>query len=147
MTTTPTLSYAAPDRGKTFLKHFVYFKVADILGCGIFLIFVFYVVPHMGEVFKNFRTTLPLGTVWIFSFAAWFMNWWLWMPLLLCGDAMAVLLAFYTSGAPEAEGRKRFRRVLWGIILLFTGFMLMMGITLGLPMLKLMNSVSGGGNS
>lgn len=107
---------------------------------GIPLIFV---VPRFREIFKHFKTNLPALTEWLLSLSDFVANQYGWIPLLLLPFLLPlpILALDLTCEANTARVLRRIYTAL--LIFVFVAFILTLILGIGLPHIKLIQSVSG----
>jgi len=151
MTTEPVLSYnAPPSMAKQFVQTYIWSLILIFFPTVIFACIFFFVVPKFREIFKDFRTSLPLMTQWLLEVSGIIVEYWFaTIPLLLLLIvAVPILPALYVSAAPgEASLRKRRRQVRAVILLMSILLLGIVVVALMLPLVKLIQSVSGGGGA
>jgi type II secretory pathway component PulF len=107
-------------------------------------IFFLGVLPRFKEVFKDFKTALPALTEMLLSFGDWF-NSGLWLPFLLLALLLPLLPAWLTARSRDRGNRFMWAFLCFNLMFLFSLIVLSLAVlALFLPLIKLVQSVSGG---
>jgi type II secretory pathway component PulF len=140
------LSYSSPGkRQASLLYYYLVYLAIVMMPTVLVLAFFLLVVPHFKEVFRDFKTTLPLFTEWTLVLAD-FVRSGFWIAIMATALAVPLLPAALTVRQVHRPARVMY--VLIALVLMLT-VSLIGGIvgaaTLYLPLVKLIQSVSGGG--
>jgi type II secretory pathway component PulF len=128
----------------SFLFYYFVYLVIVLIPAAWILAYFLAVVPHFKEVFKDFKTTLPAFTIWTLRLADLFRAG-LWVPVVMAAFAAPALLASLT-----VRQSYRLHRVTYVLIALIVALMFnlicgaLQAAALFLPLIKLIQSVSGG---
>ena len=106
---------------------------------GVFTLAMVFVIPRFEQIFKDFRLDLPGPTKLLLAVSRWFTNDYGWAFSVAACTALAVGLAFLDERA------RRRRRWLYPLLalLLFIGAVVFVILALFLPMISLMDGISG----
>ena len=134
----PDPASPGPDRSDwawAFLPPFLSFGAA----IGVITLAMVFVIPRFEQIFKDFKMDLPGPTKLLLAISRWFTNNYGWAVSAVACTALAVGLAFL-------DGRAR-RRGRWFYPLLaalvFVGVVVFVVIALFLPMITLVEGISG----
>jgi hypothetical protein len=142
-----TLSYAPPARGNNiWIRYIVYVAVWQVVFLGLLAILVL-VVPRFLEVFKDFKTSLPLLTWCVLLFADFVANQFGWVLMLLAPFVVPLPTLWLGRMGDTLLARKLRAVYRAGIIVMalavFSAIPIIV-VSLFLPLVKLIHSVSGG---
>ena len=138
MTQTP-LDYRTPtpsERAGSRIGFSLGMALPVALFVGVLSIILIFVIPRFETIFKDFGTRLPLVTTVVLNFALWFRSAYYAWPIVICLPLLAGLFA------PKSSGAQRWLRLL--LVLVFGGIVLLVAAALFLPLLSLIDNMSGG---
>jgi type II secretory pathway component PulF len=141
-------SFTPPDvrTPASFLYYYVVYLAIVLIPTVFLLSYFLVVVPPFKEIFKDFKTTLPPFTEWTI-YLAYLVRSGLWVLIVLAALVLPLLPASITVRQPYRFNRVAY--VLIAVILMLTFNMicgLLEAAALFQPLIKLIQSVSGGEN-
>ena len=87
-----------------FTSALVYPAFVCLVGVGIIIFFITFMLPRFMEIFKGFNVPLPLPTRMLIGFSNFVSSVWILVPIAIF---IAILIIFFRLRAP-AEGKKKF---------------------------------------
>jgi len=133
-----------PDFAGLFAFHYILHLLLTLFPLALCLGFFLLVAPKFQEIFKDFRTTLPLFTQYTMALA-YYVRSGLWVVIVLGGLTLPLLSAWISSRQPTRRDRAMWAFFVFNIMFLLTLLgVILGGLALYLPLIKLIQSVSGG---